>query len=325
MRAATTAGRRGRARRVLAWLASTAVLAAAGWALQGRWSDVRDVGGLPAALPVTVAVAVNLLANGLLAHTWRELAAVRGPRLPWRVATWVWALSQLLRYGISGAQVAGRAAVARRYGMSATAGGATALVEVAWQVAINGVLVLATLPWWLPGADGLGWIALAGVLPAGVLLVGVAAPMRLLGWSARAVAWGPVTRITRGRLVTSLEGVSLARADALRLTVWFAANTGLRLGAFVVLLGALGGAIPEDLPRAAGAFALGQFVGRLAVFAPGGIGPREGATALVMGPALGGGGALLLVAVVRLVEVTAELVFVGMARVWRPPAARMEG
>ncbi len=314
------ASSRARVVRVLAWLATVGLLVVAGLALRSRWRDVGDAGGWPALLPVVVAVVLNAGANGLLAHTWRELAAVRGDRMPWRTAAWVWALSQLGRYGLSGAQIAGRAVVARRYGMTATAGGVTALVEVAWQVAIHGVIVLATVPWWLPGADGLTWVALAGVVPAGVLVLGSVAPMTLLRATARLLSWGPVARLTRGRFATSLAGVRLGRRDAARLTLLFVTNTTIRFVAFATLLGAVGGAVPGELARAAGAFALGQFVGRLAVFAPGGIGPREGVTALVMGPVLGGTAALVLVAVTRLAEVAGELVFLGVARVGRPPS-----
>jgi hypothetical protein len=313
-------GRRQVAGRVVAWLLSVGLLVVVGLALRDRWSDVRDVGGLPGAVPIGIAVLVHGAANAVLASTWRNLAAVGGTRLPWRTASWVWALSQLARYGLSGAQVAGRAVVARRYGMTATSGGVSALVEVAWQVAINGVVLLATLPWWLPGADELSWVALAGVVPAAVLVMGSVAPVTLLRIVARAVAWGPVTRLTRGRWQLDVAGISLGRAEAARLTALFVLNAGLRFAAFVVILAAIGGPLPEVLPRAAGAFALGQFVGRIAVFAPGGIGPREGATALVIAPVLGGGGALLLVAVMRLTEVAGELAFLAAARTWRPPS-----
>lgn len=308
--------------RVALWLGSLLVLALAVLALEDRWTAVGGTGGLPGTGPVAAAVAVNVLANALLAFTWGELTAVGGGRRPsWPTTSWVWAASQLARYGLSGAQVAGRAVLARRHGLGATAGGVTALVEVAWQVAVSALLALATLPWWLPGADGVAWVALAGLAPAAVLVVGSLAPDVLLAALVRVVSWGPVSRVTRGRLSVRLGDVRLRRRDAARLTALFACNTGLRLVAFVVLLVAVGGAWPADLPLAVGAFALGQFVGRVAVFAPGGIGPREGVTALVLGPVLGAGPALVLVAATRLVEVVAELVFVAVAWTWRPSAA----
>mgnify|MGYP006174225923 CR=1 FL=1 len=68
--------------------------------------------------------------------------------------------------------------------------------------------------------------------------------------------------------MSTLDDVELSRRQAGRLTLLFLANTGVRFTAFAMVLAAVGGAVPGDLPRAAGAYVLGQFVGRLAVFAP---------------------------------------------------------
>ncbi|MDP8970702.1 MAG: hypothetical protein M3N52_09475, partial [Actinomycetota bacterium] len=126
------------------------------------------------------------------------------------------------------------------------------------------------------------------------------------------------TRLTGGRLVGAVAKVRMGRGDAARLTLWYAANTGLRLVAFLLLFAAVGGSPTADGLRAVGAWALGQLVGRLAVFAPGGLGPREGATALTVFPAIGGGPALVLVAATRLAEIVAEGLFVAAARAARP-------
>lgn len=311
-------GRTAPARRALGWVVSLALLLVAAWLLRGRWDEVRRSGGLPGLVPFAVASVLHVAGNAVSVTTWRRLAAVAGARLSWAAAAWIWSASQLARYGVSGAQVAGRAVLGRRYGMTATAGGVTALVEAAWQLAIMGLLVLSTLPWWLPGPDGLTWLAVAGAIPVAVLVAGSIAPMRLLGLVARAAAWGPVRRATAGRLATRLDDVDLRPATAAGLTGWFLLNTLLRLGAFVVLLAAVGGAVPRDVPVAVAAYALGQVAGRLTFFAPGGLGAQEGAAALVLAPVLGGPLALLLVAVTRLAELAGELAFLGVARLRRP-------
>lgn len=292
------------------------LLLVAAWLLRGRWDEVRRSGGVPGVTPVLLAAAVHVVANAVSVTTWRRLVAVAGAHLRWVEAAWVWAASQLARYGLSGAQVAGRAVLARRHGVSATAGGVTALVETAWQLAITGLLVLGTVPWWLPGSDGLTWLVVAAALPALVLLVGSLDPMRLLRAAAAVAAWGPVRRVTRDRLATGLDGVHLSPGQAARLTGWFLVNTALRVVAFVVLLGAVGGDLPADVPAAVGAYALGQVAGRLAFFAPGGLGAQEGAAALVLTPVLGAPVAVLLVAVTRLAELVGELTFLGLVR-WR--------
>jgi hypothetical protein len=271
--------------------------------------------------PVVLAAALHLSGNALATTTWRRLAAVGGDRLPWGAAAWVWSLSQLARYGLSGAQVAGRAVLARRYGLSGLAGGLSALVEVAWQLAIVGVLLLSTLPWWLPGTDGLTWLVAAGAVPAAGLVLGTLAPMRLLGAVARFARSRPVRRLAGERLATGLAGVSLSRSEAVRLTGLFVATTSLRVAAFLVLLRAVGGAGPTVLAAGVGAWAAGQLAGRLAVFAPGGLGAQEGGTAVVLAPLLGGPMALLLVALTRLAEVAGELGFLAVARSVREPAS----
>ncbi|MBW3621003.1 MAG: flippase-like domain-containing protein [Actinobacteria bacterium] len=281
---------------------------------------MRAAGGLPGVGPVAAAAAVHLVANAVSVTTWRRIAAVAGARLTWPAAAWVWAASQLARYGLSGAQVAGRAVLGRRYGLTGLAGAVTALVETAWQFAITAVLVLATVPWWLPGASDLRWVALAALVPAAVLVVGSVAPMRLLAGAARIATWSPVRRVTGGRLATSVDGVTLSPATAARVTGPFLVNTALRVAAFLVLFAAVGGSPQRDAGIAVGAYAIGQVAGRVAVFAPGGVGAQEGATALVLAPVLGGPVALLLVAVTRLAEVLGELAFLGLAR-WRRPVS----
>lgn len=305
-------------RRVAGWAASLAVLLAAALALRGRMGAVGEAGGLPGVGPSLVAVAANVLANGVLVQAWRRVLLAGGVALDVRVAAWVWGVSQLARYTVGAAQVGGRAVAGRPYGVTAPAGALTTLVEIAWQTSITALLTLATLPWWLPGAQGLTWLALAAVLPALVLVAGLARPRALLGAIARAFASAPLRRVTRGRVHDALEKVQVGHVEALQLTVLYALNTALRLVGFLVLFAAVGGVVAEHGLRAVGAYALGQLVGRLAVFAPGGLGPREGATALVVAPAIGGGPALVLVAAVRLLEMVGEALFFLSARAGRP-------
>lgn len=302
-----------------------ALLGLAVLALRDQWHGVGEAGGLPAAGPSAAAAVCFLIANGVLAGTWRSVIRVAGGDIGWRPAIWVWAASQLARYSLGAAQVAGRAVLGRRYGLTLTAGGATALVEIGWQTSITAVLVLATLPWWLAPPTELTWLAWAGVLPAAVLLAGLLAPARLLAVLAAALRWGPLARQSRGKLGDKAAGLTLTRLDALRLTGLYAVNTALRLAGVLILYGAVGGLVARDWAVVVGAASLGQLVGRLAVFAPGGLGPREGATALALAPALGGGPALVLVAATRLLELVAELVFLAGAWLCRPRPARREG
>lgn len=296
------------------WALSAVLLAAVALALRGRWEAVGEAGGLPGLGPSTLAVLAYVVANLVLALAWRDVVRAAGAVIGVRDALWVWAASQLARYTVGAAQIGGRAVLGRRYGLTLTTGAVTALVEVGWQSSLTAALALGTFPWWLPGAEDLTWLAWSGALPAGILLVGLVRPRALLRWLAALLGWGPVRRMTGGRLDAVADRVALGRLDALRITGRYALNSGLRLVGFLLIFAAVGGDLGRDGLRAVGAYAVGQLVGRLAVFAPGGLGPREGATALVIAPALGGGPALVLVAATRLLEVVGELVFLGLAR-----------
>ncbi len=306
-------------------------------ALRGR---VAAVGGLPGFLPGVVpfaaAVALNTLANGVVVTAWRAALAAAGTPLEARAAARVWSVSQLARYTVGAAQIGGREVAGRRCGLPAWAGATTALVEICWSGAVTAAIALATAPWWLPGAAGLAWLAWAAALPVAVLLVGLARPdlpprlaAAVLGRLRRAAPTTGQPQLEQLRRATPTTGQpqleqlpraapttgqpQLGRAAAARITGLYLLNSVLRVSAFLALFAAVGGTLPGEGLRAAGALALGQLVGWLAVFAPGGLGPREGATALAAAPATGPTAALVLVAATRLAELAAEALFAAAA------------
>lgn len=303
------------------------VLVGAVLALRGRVAGVGGAGALPGPGTSLLVVGLNAAGNLLLVDGWRALVAASGTRLSLGTAARVWTSSQLARYTIGAAQVPGRALAGRRVGVGAAAGTLTTLVEIAWGTSLTAVLVLATAPAWLPGAQGLGWVAATAVLPTGVIVAGLIAPRRLLRGLARGLDVGPLRRLGGGRLSAGLGRVRVDRALAAGVTARYAAVIALRVAATLALFAAVGGDLRADGVRVAGAWAIGQVVGQVAVFAPGGLGPREGATALVLTPAIGIEAALLLVALVRLGELVAELACFGIARLVRPkgtPSVRVQ-
>lgn len=281
-------------------------------ALTSRWETVAGIDVLPEPGTVVVAVLANFAANFTLAAAWRRVLAAGGWPLDRVVAAWVWGASQLARYTLGAAQVGGRAVLASREGVPGAAGAATTVIETLWQTSLTAAVVLATLPWWLPGAGGLAWVGWTASAPVAVLAAGLLRPDVLLRGVRWVLARGWMAPLTGG---LSGAAVTLDRSTAARITGWFGLNTVLRVAGFVVLLAGLGGDLTEVGLQAVGAYALGHIVGQLAVVVPAGIGPREGASALALTPVLGGAAALALVAVVRLVEIVAELAFVGTARV----------
>jgi glycosyltransferase 2 family protein len=290
--------------RPLGLIVLVAVLVGAVLALRGRAAEVGGAGGLPGPRTSMLAVVASLAGNLVLIDAWRALVAAAGPRLAFAAAARVWTSSQLARYTIGAAQVPGRVLAGRAHGVGTALGTLTTLVEIAWGMSLTAVVVLATAPAWLPADGSLDWVAIAAVVPAAAVVAGLIAPQRMLQAVARPLRrfGAPTAQVDR----------RLAAAVAAR----YAAVIALRVVVAVALYAAVGGDA-HDWPAVAGAWALGQLAGQLAVFAPGGLGVREGATALVLAPAIGPAAALLLVALIRLAELVAELATFALARVLR--------
>lgn len=303
--------------RVAGPLLVVAVLGVAVALLRSRLASIGGPAGLPGPGAAALVVGANVLGNGLLIAAWRQLVAAAGTRVAPGPAARVWTVSQLARYTIGAAQVAGRAVAGRRLGISAAAGTLTTLVEIGWGVSLTAAVVVASSPAWLPDAPGLRWVALLAVVPTAVVVAGLVSPRRVLATLASVLDRSPLRRLTGGRAGTALREVRVDRRLAAEVTAAYAAVIALRVAATVVLVASVDGSgdgAGIGIARIAGAWALGQVVGQLAVVAPGGLGPREGATALVLAPALGAEAALLVVALIRLGELAAELLSYGLAR-----------
>lgn len=291
------------------------VLVGAVLALRSRLGVAGGPGGLPSPAVCAAVVAVNLAGNLLLADAWRALVRTAGPALSLGTAARVWTVSQLARYTVGAAQVPGRALAGRRYGVPASAGVLTTLAEIAWGTSVTAALLLATAPAWLPAGGALDAVALAALVPVAVLAAGLVAPAATLAWLGRRLDHGVLRRLGGGRLKAGLDRVDVSRRLALGITLRYTVVVGLRVVGVVVLYRAVGGDVVADWPRVAGAWALGHLAGQLAVVVPGGLGVRESATALVLTPALGLQGAITVAALVRLAELTAELLAFAAVRV----------
>ncbi|HUG85639.1 MAG TPA: hypothetical protein VMM13_13825 [Euzebya sp.] len=260
---------------------------------------------------IVAAVLAFVVANELLVRAWLGLVSLAGAVLDRKLGRWVWAKSQLARYAVGMAQVASRAIVARRHGLRPALGAATTLLEVLWYACINGLLALATVAWWLPGT-GLAWAAWFAILPGMVIALALVSPGAFLRAAQLLARVPPLNRIGA---VERIKDLRIHRRDTARLTLLYVGNATVRLAGFLALYVGVGGSA-DDVLRVTGAFALGHLIGAIAVFAPGGLGPREGVTAVALAPVIGGGPVLMLVAATRLLELVAELGYAGFSR-WR--------
>jgi len=258
-----------------------------------------DAGEWVPNLPLLLASSLLLLGGYLAsAALWGRLVLdLGGPAVAAGDAIRIFMVANLGRY-IPGKvwQIAGLSLLARRRGVpAATATGAAVL------------------------GQGIG-LAAACIVGLGALL---AAPADVRGWAVPlalsllvAVAVGLAPPVFRGlaqawfRLIRREPPEGLASVHALRWLLLYTANWMLYAFSFWLLavsFGRVGAIVPV-----ASAFAAAYVLGYLMLFAPAGVGVREGFLVLFLGPHLGVGPAGVLAVIARLWTTVVELLPAGI-------------
>ena len=288
--------------RIAGWILLALVLGFVGVALvdaarQIDWSRVRPVPGIIAIGAVLFTVSVAL-ADLLVRLLYRDL----GVRLKPGRGLVLYFVPMLGRY-LPGkvASIAGHVVIARRYGIdlgvAAAAVGLLTVLGLMAGVAVGlaflflqppGVVDPALIRWLT--AAGFAGLAIA-CLP-GIWLGFINAGLRLFGRE-------PFTRRLDYAAVLRLYGTLAAHA---LLTV---------AGYAAITLGCIGQPLTA-LPLIIGAMCVANVIGFLAIFAPGGIGVREGILFLMLDPTLGVGPAALFTVVLRLVQVAVDALAAGL-------------
>jgi hypothetical protein len=283
--------------RILQWLLGAAIVGFAVRSLVRNWDDLRTQPlewSLEPGWLVLSAIVVWLM-YALLIAAWRSMLTAWGRGLDFWSAARIWTVSSLGKY-VPGKvwAVAGMAVMAQRAGVGA--GPATGSAIILQVLAIGTGTAVAALT---------GWGSLRAAYP-GVELAMAA----LLALSAIAVAvllWPPSVR----RLLRVAMPDAPAPAPPVgALAFGIAANTiaWLGYGAALWLLarGLLPGTGLTPL-RAIAVFTASYLAGFLALFAPGGIGVREGVFILMLQGPIGIGAATALAIASRLLLTVTEL------------------
>lgn|GEM_PF-439461 len=259
---------------------------------------------LPAVQPVAVIVSALLLLLffGVAARLWgRMVAELGGPDPGWIGSNRIVLTANLGRY-LPGKvwQVAGLAVLSRRDGVPVSLGVTAGVMGQAFHLAgaaIVGVVALGTL-------EGVAWGAWAGVAALACFVAATSIPP-LLRWGFRLVF-----RLAR------LDPTTAPSPDPLFGPRWVVLHTlvwcgyGLAFAFLVRGLGLEGGILPL-----AASFSAAYLLGYLAIFAPAGIGVREGILIALLRPSLGA--AAVGVAVLARVWMTVvELVPAGLFALW---------
>lgn len=275
---------RARGRRWIGHLVKVALVVVVTWALYRaiglNLSELRrlDLASLrPGAAPLAGS-AVGLIAVYLLhALLWRRIAGdLVGVRLPIGTAFRVYFLANLGRY-LPGRiwQVAGMAVLARRAGIPATGAiAASALAQLSFLC--TGALFLTLL---MPVLFGIGPAIVAGVAAFGL--------MGALYWSTGTEGG----RRVRARLGERFGPTVAAALDALGrvrpgdAAIWllgYATSWVLMGGAFALFTIAFVPSAAGEVRHLAATMAAGYLGGYLAIFAPAGVGVREGVLGLLL-------------------------------------------
>jgi uncharacterized membrane protein YbhN (UPF0104 family) len=307
--------------RWLAWAGKLGATAAATWlilrAVGLRLTDLDNVdlsavdpaGGL-----LTLSVAVLLVAFGVAALLWNSLVgALGGETLTARQALAVVLVANLGRY-LPGKvfQLAGLTWLGRRLGIPGAVGAAAAVVG-------QGLHLVAAL------LLGGGLVYGAGLLPGAgnvAMIVAALAVLAFLSWpGALPLA---VRTLRRRRPPEDPERPSVPEPPRRSFLPWilgYLVNWLVFGAGFHLLARGLGLQVP--LLLATTAFAAAYLLGYLALFAPAGLGVREGFLVAFLGPSVGPGPALTLAAVQRIWMTGAELI--GAALMWPALKARAPG
>ena len=225
---------------------------------------------------IAASVAVVFAGYAVLIEAWRRVVLSMGERLSFPTAARIWFLGSLGKY-IPGKvwAVAGAAVLARRAGVDPSAAVAAALVLQALALASGAAAVAFT-------AREVFQAMGSNVVPvAAALLVACLAGVGFLGSQPVLDRFNRVLPRSFPPL-RAIRPAILAGAFAANLLAWFA------YGAALLLLAR--GVIPDvhlGLAQAVGVFTCSYLAGLVALFAPGGLGPRESVFLLVLAGDIG--------------------------------------
>jgi hypothetical protein len=285
--------------RVLQWLLGLAIVGFAVRSLVRNWDELRaqpldwsmDPGWL-----VLSAVVVWLM-YGLLIAAWRTMLTAWGRGLDFWSAARIWTVSSLGKY-LPGKvwAVAGMAVMAQRAGVGA--GPATASAVILQVLAIGTGAAVAALT---------GWSSLRSAYPE---VEGGLAALLVLSLVAAGVLLWPESVRKVVRMAAPDAAVGSLTPPGGAVAFGLAANTIAWLGYGVALWLLARGLLPGaglSLLRAIAVFTASYLAGFLALFAPGGIGVREGVFILMLQGPIGIGAATALAIASRLLLTVTEL------------------
>jgi glycosyltransferase 2 family protein len=243
-----------------------------------NWQSLRDqpIDWKPSPVWIAASVLVVFGSYAVLIEAWRRVVIGMGQKLRFFAAMRIWFLASLGKY-VPGKvwAVAGAAVLAQKAGVDPSAAVAGALILQALAMASGATAVALTAQ---DAFQNLG----AEAVPIGGAIVA-------LSLAGIAVLASQPLLDRLGRMLPA----SLPRLRAVppaMLALAFAANVLAWVGYGFALLLLARGLLPDvmlTLPQAVGVFTTSYLVGFIALFAPGGLGPRESVFLLMLSGQIG--------------------------------------
>lgn len=262
-----------KALRLVSWVLAAAVVIIVGRNLAHGLSELRHhpLPRSPRWGLVLLSGAVFLSGHAVLVQTWRNMLACWDARLPFWSAARIWSVSNLARY-LPGKiwNIGAMGAMSRNVGVSPVAASGSAILSTLVNLLAGFVVsVIAGRALLEQSSQGRGTMA--------ILIVAVASLMLLVApWLMPRIA-PVVARLAGRRVEATLPGRAVVYALIGNIVAWLLYGAAFQLFVFG-LLGAASGGYAEYLA----AYTISYILGYLVLFAPAGIGVREGAMVTVL-------------------------------------------
>lgn len=251
--------------------------------------------------PLRIVLGIGTVSAGMCAGIWtyRKFYSALGEQLSWKQSFVLLAVPAAGKY-LPGKwfTVAGHVSIARRYGIILRVSGASVLLLTGMGVLTNTALgFLLLLPDYAAGKWG--WLVFGGAVGTALMVV--------MSLTYPRFYWRVVNFVLATFKQPVVEGSFGSRTMA-ELLVGSLLQNGLYVcGLSLIVLGTM--ELPlRTLPAIVGASCLAGLIGFLAVFAPAGIGVREGVLLGMLIPVVGSGPAGIITILTRIVQTVVDLV-----------------
>jgi uncharacterized membrane protein YbhN (UPF0104 family) len=296
-------------KRWLRWLrliAGVIVFAVFAAVVLDNWRQLTDISWHLDVAPLALSACLLLMTYYLNVLGWHRIVASLGGASTFEETARIWMYSNLARY-LPGSvwYAAGRVVLGNNAGISPVTTSVGMVLEIAFLLISRVLVVVATWPLWTSHTlPEIPWF-LSAVLIIGALSV---VHPGVLNWF-----FAQYQRL-RGQESSAGDSIQLQYRDTLQILAIFVGQALFIGVAFYFLARALVPLPLDSMPFVAGVFTLAWLIGFVSLFAPSGLGVREGVLAYLLSPTVTEPTAIMMAVLSRAWLVAAELFCVALVK-----------